>query len=75
MTVKKLKEILSSLDDNLEVMVKVVDNVMDERNERISHIETNDTEFYLIGESGRLLPSLKYIPSHIKFHQRTFEEE
>lgn len=55
MTVKELKEQLKNVDDNLELIIEMV--VMEkgmptERNELVDHVEMNDKEFYLIGESG-----------------------
>ena len=50
MTVKELKEILSSMDENLEIVLEVVDAGV-ERNEIVDHVEYNDTEFYIVGES------------------------
>lgn len=51
MKVGELKKRLINIDDNLEVIIEmIVDEV--ERNEGVSHIETNDSEFYLVGESA-----------------------
>ena len=50
MTVKELKEILNTVDDDLEVILEYcVDHV--EADELVFEIAVNDTEFYLVGES------------------------
>lgn len=50
MTVGELKKILDSVDNNLEVIIEYcINNV--EGNDLVVEIATNDTEFYLVGES------------------------
>lgn len=57
MTVKELKERLKNVDDNLELIIEMVvieKEMPAERNELVDHVEINDKEFYLIGESGKI---------------------
>lgn len=50
MTVGELKKILNKIDDNFEVIIEYcINNV--EGNDLVVEIATNDTEFYLVGES------------------------
>lgn len=60
MTVRDFKAELDKVDDNLVVIVEMAVEEKGEivdRAELVSHIETNDTEFYLVAESENLVAS------------------